>query len=142
MKNITKFGIVSLLIITLFGCGNNVNTINEHQIVGSWKLVEANISAGGPQYWQEIENGEEFEFLSNGNFSSNKYAECTGGEFSIKSNELRLIYDCNGFNPPIENSEGVVTYEITFASDYFILTPTSVICVEGCSYKYKKVAAK
>lgn len=69
MKNITKFGMAFLLMITLFGCNENENegekelVVDESQIIGSWKLVEASISAGGPQYLQEVENGEVFEFF-------------------------------------------------------------------------------
>lgn len=145
MKNITKFGMAFLLMITLFGCNENENegekelVVDESQIIGSWKLVEASISAGGPQYLQEVENGEVFEFLDNGKFSSSKYDECTEGNFSIESSELSLMYDCDGFNPQVQNPDGAITYEITLGPDYFILAPTSVMCVEGCSYKYKKV---
>lgn len=141
MKNIIKFGIASLLMILSFGCDNydDAGIVSENSIIGSWKLVEAYISSGGPQYWVTIENGEEFKFLSNGIFSSNKYAECTGGNFSSEFNKLILNYDCNEFTTGFENSEGAITYEITFESNYFLLTPTSVICIEGCSYKYKKI---
>jgi len=126
MKNITKFGIVSLLIITLFACSENDNVdekemvVDESHIMGSWKLVEANISAGGPQYLVKVENGEEFNFLSNGKFSSDKYDECADGNFSIESNELSLIYDCDGFTPQVENPDGTITYQINLSSDYFI----------------------
>lgn len=41
-----------------------------------------------------------------------------------------------------ENSEGAITYEITFEANYFFLTPTSVICIEGCSYKYENISDK
>jgi len=145
MKNIARSGIISLLIITLFGCNNDDDTIvgNENGIIiGSWKLVEASISSGGPQYLVEIEDGEEFEFLNNGNFTTTRDTECTEGKFTIESNELSLIYDCDGFNPHVENPDGAITYQITFGSDYFILVPTTVMCVEGCSYKYKKVTAE
>src|SRR5690606_33714797 len=111
MKNIARSGIISLLIITLFGCNNDDDTIvgNENGIIGSWKLVEASISSGGPQYLVEIEDGEEFEFLNNGNFSTTRDTECTEGKFSMESNELSLIYDCDGFNPEVENSDGPIT---------------------------------
>ena len=144
MKSILKLGITSLLIILSLGCDNNddAGIDIEHSIIGSWKLVEAYISSGGPQYWVTIENGEELEFFSNGIFSSNKYFACTSGNFSIELHQLILNYDCNGFMTGFENSEGAITYEITFEANYFFLTPTSVICIEGCSYKYENISDK
>ncbi len=150
MKNIIKFGITSLLIILLFGCENNDGKISndeidsrgidsENPIIGNWKLVEASISSGGPQYLVAVENGEEFNFLSTGIFISNRSSECTSGIFSIESNELILKYDCDGFITGVENPEGAITYTITYESNYLILIPTSVICTEGCSYKYEKI---
>lgn len=127
----------------MVSCSKN-NDILENQdlsllnvsILGNWKLVEAYISAGGPQYWINIENGEEITFLSNGSFSSNRFSECTTGVFSIESNELILDYNCSGFITEFENPEGAITYKLAFESNTLILTPTSVICIEGCSYKY------
>jgi hypothetical protein len=111
----------------------------DHSILGNWKLVEAYISSGGPQYWVDIESGEEITFLSNGSFESNRFSECKTGEFSIKSNELFLTYTCDGFTSGMENPEGAITYKLTLKSNYLILTPTSVLCFEGCSYKYKRI---
>jgi hypothetical protein len=144
MKTLIKFATASLLMILSFGCNNDNNNDagieGEKSIIGSWKLVEAYISSGGPQYWVTIENGEVYNFFSNGIFSSNRYSECTSGNFSTEFNKLILNYDCNGFTTGFENSEGAITYEITLESNYFLLTPTSVTCIEGCSYKYKKIS--
>ncbi len=141
MKSLLQFGVIFLLTIFSSGCDTNDNNEldRDNPIIGNWQLIEAYISSGGPQYLVSIENGEKFKFSINGTFSSNKYPECTSGNFSTESNELILKYDCNGFTAGIENSEGHITYKVTFESDYFLLTPTSVICTEGCSYKYKKI---
>lgn len=115
-------------------------TADESVIVGKWKNTEAFISAGGPQYWVDVENGEYIEFFENGTFSSNRFTECIIGKFSIEENKLLLEYNCNGFNAESENEEGFITYKLEFYSDYFILTPTSgPICIEGCSYKFQKI---
>ncbi len=108
----------------------------DEPIIGKWKLVEAFISDGGPQYWVNVENGEEITFTGDGLFSSNRFSECTKGDFSIELNELYLNYNCEGFTSGMENSEGLITYNITFESNYLLLTPTSLICIEGCNYKY------
>ena len=111
---------------------------DESLIIGKWKETEAYISAGGPQYWVDVENGEEIEFFENGTFSSDRFTECITGNFSIEQNELLLKYNCSGFNTELENEEGFITYKLEFYSDYFVLTPTSgPICIEGCSYKYQ-----
>ncbi|CAH8287165.1 hypothetical protein EV196_109117 [Mariniflexile fucanivorans] len=89
-----------------------------------------------------IDNGEEFKFSKNGTFTSTKYSKCSGGNFSIESDELRLKYNCKGFTTGIENTEGYITYKITYESYNLIMIPTSVICTEGCSYIYKKVSDK
>ncbi|RKS42494.1 hypothetical protein BC962_3283 [Gillisia mitskevichiae] len=141
MRYLLYFVLASVLIMS--SCSNNYDTLETEDlsaendpIIGKWKLVEAYISSGGPQYWVNIENGEEFTFTSNGLFSSNRFSECTNGDFSIESNELILNYSCNEFTTGFENPEGAITYKITFESNYILLTPTSVICFEGCSYKY------
>ena len=115
-------------------------TADESLIVGKWKQTEAYISAGGPQYWVDVENGEEIEFFKNGTFSSDRFIECSVGNFSIEENKLLLEYNCMGFSTQSENEEGFITYELEFHMNYFILTPTSgPICIEGCSYKYQKI---
>ena len=114
-------------------------TANESLIVGKWKQTKAYISSGGPQYWVDTEDGEEIEFFENGTFSSNRFSECTTGNFSIVENKLLLKYKCIGFSTEAENDDGFITFNLEFFSDYFILTPTSgPICIEGCSYKYQK----
>ena len=69
-------------------------TEDESLIVGKWKNTEAYISAGGPQYWVDVENGAEIEFFENGTFSSDRFTECITGNFSIEENKLLLDYNC------------------------------------------------
>ncbi|MDO5968458.1 hypothetical protein Q4Q35_01430 [Flavivirga aquimarina] len=138
-----KFKYYYLLILLLFIACNDTKgelvTADENLIVGKWVKIEAYISVGGPQYWVDVENGEEIDFFENGTFFSNRFKECTTGNFSIEENILLLEYTCNGFNPVSENEKGFITYKLDFLSDYFILTPISgPICIEGCSYKYQR----
>ena len=129
-----------ILFFGLFSCSSDeTNKIINTDLTGEWQLTEAYISAGGPQYWVDVENGEELIFFENGLFNSNRFLECTTGTFSTEQNELLLNYDCNGFESEFENEEGFITYDLNFELDYFIVTPTSgPICTEGCSYKYRK----
>lgn len=141
MKYLLYFVLASVFSIS--SCSKNYDALEskdfsmkDDPIIGEWKLVEAYISSGGPQYWVDIEDGTEYIFSSNGTFLSNNFSECTIGDFSIVSNELFLYYRCNGFTTRFENPEGAITYTVTFESNYLLLTPTSVICFEGCSYKF------
>jgi hypothetical protein len=143
MKSIKKFKILFVVTIIFFGCAGNEDSLtvnSNNSILGSWKLIEASISSGGPQSTVTIENGEEFKFSDNGSFTSTKYPACSIGSFSTEAKELILKYGCSTFTTGIENAEGNITYQVTFKSDYITLTPTSVICIEGCSYTYKKIA--
>lgn len=143
MKYLSYIALACIIFLT--SCSKNTDTMEsrnlsllDNPILGKWQLVEASISSGGPQYWVTIENGEEFTFSSDGSFVSDRFSECTTGDFSVESNELLLNYNCNGFTTEYENSEGAITYKITFESNYLLLTPMSVLCIEGCSYKYKR----
>ena len=112
----------------------------ESLMLGEWKNTESFISAGGPQFWVDAENGEEISFLKNGKFRSNRFAECQGGNFSIESDTLILDYSCRGFQSDAENEQDLITYILEFNDDHFILTPTSgPICIEGCSFKFEKL---
>jgi hypothetical protein len=136
----SKYYLITFLIL-LIACDKADEPIiaDEILMVGKWKITEAYISAGGPQYWIDVENGEEIDFFENGIFSSNRFTECTNGNFSILENELLLEYNCTGFNTESENEDGFITYKLELYTNYFILTPTSgPICIEGCSYKYQK----
>lgn len=137
-----KFDVIATLLFFV-ACNETMDepiTADESLIAGNWKQTEAFISAGGPQYWIAVENGEEIEFFENGTFSSDRFTECIVGNFSINENKLLLEYNCTGFKTQSENEEGFITYELEFYSNYIILTPTSgPICIEGCSYKYQNI---
>lgn len=106
---------------------------------GRWMETEAFISNGGPQYWVDVEDGETLEFTADGTFTSDRYAECATGTYFLEGTELMLLYDCEGFEPASANENGFITYLLEFYPDYFIISPTSgPICIEGCSYKYRR----
>lgn len=135
----TYYLIISLLVFTACDESDELVTANQTLIAGKWKNTESFISSGGPQYWVDVENGMEIEFFENGIFSSNRFTECTDGNFSLLENELLLEYSCNDFDSGAENENGFITYNLEFYSSYFIITPTSgPICIEGCSYKFKR----
>jgi len=128
---------IFFLVFSCFSCSSD--EFDNSDLIGKWKLTEAYISAGGPQYWVDVENGEEIEFFENGGFNSDRFTECTTGIYSKNQNGLLLKYSCSQFNPVSENENGFITYKLELYSNYLVLTPTSgPICIEGCSYKYQK----
>lgn len=131
--------------IGLFSLAACVKTVDvpvdadDNMITGTWILTEAYISAGGPQYWVDVDDGETIRLLENGTFNSERFADCDAGNFLAREDELVLEYACEGFESVSQNEEGLITYRLELFSDYFILTPTSgPICFEGCSYKYER----
>ncbi len=129
-----------ILIPVLYSCSSDIPKEFENtDLIGKWKLSEAYISAGGPQDWVAVEDGEELVLFENGTFTSSRYSECTTGTWSTEQIGLILDYNCEGFESESENEDGLITYNLKFESGYFIATPTSgPICIEGCSYKYLK----
>ena len=141
MKNIFKCGIIVIAIISFFGCNNNSDEIHKESIIiGTWQLVEIYQSVGGPGNWNDVENGYKYTFLSNGDFFSNRFSECTNGTYSTELNELILDFGCDGFTTGIEKPEGIFIEKITFESGYLFINPTYIFCVEGCNYKFKKIS--
>ena len=141
MKTISTFTTTVVLIILLFGCSPDHTEVtnSDNPIHGKWKLVEERISNGGPMYTVIVEDGDEYKFSENGVFTSTQYPECTTGKFTAQEDELTLNYDCDGFKSGMENTEGTITYNMTFEAGYLNLIPTSVICIEGCRKKKKKL---
>lgn len=124
-------------------CSNSDTTIlsENETIIGKWKLTESSISIGGPQIKTPVENGAEFIFIDNENFSSTLFSECNKGKYAIDNNlnELILKYDCETFTSIAQNKNREIIYFYSMKSNYFILSPKSnPICIEGCSYKYER----
>lgn len=140
MEKLISCLLVLVLLSPLSACNDTENeNPNDHSILGKWKLTEAFISSGGPQYWVDVEDGEEIEFLSNSRFTSTNYPECPEGEYVLDEENLVLDFDCEDIELVAENEEGLVTFRIEFKNGDFLLSPTSVICIEGCSYKYERM---
>lgn len=111
--------------------------VTDSNLLGTWKLTEAFISSGGPQYWVDVPDGDEFTFLVNGTFTTTQFPNCNEGSYFIEESELRLQYNCEEPDTPYQAD--LITYNLELKSGYFLATPTSgPICIEGCSYKFEK----
>ena len=133
---------IPIVLFSLAACIKTVDVpvdADDSTITGTWILTEAYISAGGPQYWVDVEDGETIRLSEDGTFTSDRFTDCDTGDFSVQEDELTLEYACEEFESVSQNEEGLITYRLELFSDYFLLTPTSgPICVEGCSYKYER----
>lgn len=129
-----------IAIISFYSCSQNENTEKENlSLIGSWKLIETyNSDGGSTPSWKSVENGYTYSFKSDGSFTSNRFSECTKGNYTISYNKLTLTFDCAGFNTGIENSPGVFIEELIFDNSSIILKPTYLNSIEGCSFKFKK----
>jgi hypothetical protein len=141
MEKKLKIGILSLLTIAIIGCSSDDEKIEaEQSIIGTWKLIEVYLDPGdGSGNWSSVENGYTYNFLANGQFTSTRFSECSTGNYVIDSNQLTLVFDCDGFTTGIEEPEGTFIENYTFESNTIILVPNYILCIEGCGWKFEKV---
>jgi hypothetical protein len=99
-------------------------------LIGKWQLVEQKIGIGPPGEWKDVDNGEQFEFFSDLTFSSTT-PTCASGTFILEDNILKFY--CGG-----EKSLRDFTI-VKFTGSSMTLTPASVICTEGCLFRYEKI---
>ncbi|MBI6121465.1 lipocalin family protein [Salegentibacter maritimus] len=139
---------LNLLILVIFSSaifvGCEKEEISEKKpitsIIGTWQLIEIYSDPGdGSGGWNSVENGYKYTFSSDNKFNSNRFTECTNGEYNIDSNKLILNYECEGFTAGIEDPEGTFVEELSFTANNIILKPTYLDCIEGCGWKFKKL---
>jgi|SRR5690606_10071730 len=132
------------LLFTVSGCSSDDNDIDYGEgLIGTWKLVEVYLSDGGSQSaWVSVKNGYVYTFKNNGTFTSSRFEECNRGKFEETEHILTLIFDCEEFTAGIEDPEGTFVENLKFENNHMILSPAYMSCVEGCSYKFKKIASQ
>ena len=109
-------------------------------LIGTWRMVGSYQSDGGPQYYKDISNGEALMFSGDGTFTSSEYSQCANGTYSVDGSELTLNYNCEAFDKRFPDLNGKFVYSISKESDFLLLSPMSVRCIEGCSAKFKKIS--
>ncbi len=103
-------------------------------MVGKWEYTEHYFSIGGPGMWQTVEPaGQIVEFKTDGAFSSvaSFYSSFLNYEV-IDSTTVKFT--------PASSSSGYVLmrYEINVEEGILVLYPIEPMCIEGCSYKFKR----
>lgn len=126
-----------LMLFFFMGCSHTDQDLfqeNPGSFPGKWLLVETSFSAGGELEYQEVKNGGYFYFLTDGTFTSVNLDPCGNGTYELRDNQLTLTYNCQ-----IQEGPNPFTFSIKFQEDYFILAPLTIMCIEGCPSKYKKL---
>jgi len=140
MREIALILAISLFTFNCTQNNNNFKNSEDKKLFGTWKLVEVYSNTGADSgVWNTVENGYTYTFLSNSQFSSERFLECENGMFSLENNELILDFECDDFTAGIESPQGTFVEEITFESNSFILIPTYLNCIEGCGWKFMKI---
>lgn len=135
MKNLA---LLLLFVLLIAGCNLSDEVLfqeNPDGLAGQWVLVETSYSSGAELQYQEVNNGGQYTFLPDGTFTSIQLDGCGRGEYELKDDKLMLTYDCDPKDLP-----NPFVYSFTFKDDYFILSPLSIVCIEGCPSKFKKKA--
>ena len=128
--------ILLLLCLVILGCGkdNDDELPNvDSDIVGKWQLEATRISPGGIVDWSNIANGEIYDFLDNGTFQLSNSKECdmtSIGTYSLKEDNLALEFLC-------DSETRKPNYFFWFNEGKLVLG--FIGCIEGCSYRFKKI---
>ncbi len=141
------FGFVVIAIILFGSCTQHndddivteIDFENHSYIVGKWKMVGYYQSNGGPQYYSPVSNGKVIEFTTSGTFRSSEFPQCKEGTYVVDEDELTLTFHCESFDKEFPDLNGKFVFSISNKSDFLLLSPISIRCIEGCSSKYQKL---
>ena len=130
-----------VMLLSLASCNDDKTNENNKGIVGTWKLISTYGSDGGSiAKWSSVDKGYTYTFNSDGTFTSTRFSECTQGTHTLNPTSLILNFGCNGFDTKIETPAGTFSEKISYENENVILTPSYLMCDEGCAYKFEKVA--
>jgi hypothetical protein len=123
------------LLFLILSCSND-DKVHSTNIIGTWKLYQANIGASN---FNTVKDGYTYTFNTDGTFKSTRFTECQTGTYAISSNVLTLDYGCEDFTTSIESPAGTFLENYKLEKGYMYLSPTYLFCDEGCSYKFSKI---
>ena len=125
---------------TSIGCEESENK-QETSIYGTWKLIEVYSNPGyGNGQWLKVNEGYTYEILPNNSFNSTKHKECDNGNFRYTNTQITFEYKCDGFTTGIESPPGEFSYDYSFENGRLLLSPIFLSCIEGCGYRFTKIA--
>ncbi|WP_210465204.1 hypothetical protein [Rufibacter roseolus] len=138
MKTTFTFLLV-LLFLSAFQCQHQEDikpSLGKKDIViGRWQLVEYFMSVGGPGYWTKADAAKPIiiEFKADGEYISGS-GDCSGQYTVTTGQDIIIKVSCSVGH--LKQSE--LTGKILPSGELSIV-PTSPMCIEGCSYKYKRI---
>ena len=102
---------------------------------GKWKLTATSFDIGdGTERWNNVENGFEYQFRSDGTFLSDRLNGCSGGSYSVgPDGKVTLRFNC---------ASGTQEYiEAARISDrsLYVQPISPVMCIERCTYRFTKM---
>lgn len=127
-----RIGIL-LLVVVVSACvdKNPLETFGENELEGEWQLKGQKIGYGPPGEWEDVENGKIIGFGSESFNGLDYFNSCDTGTYELKVDELILNYSCSSQSEPF-------VYHIILEGSAMIISPRTVICNEGCEYKFVK----
>jgi len=128
------------ILTTLISLSSCTIDDTDDSIIGTWVLKNIYTNPGvGAGSWTPVDNGYQYTFYSNGDFTSTRFSECTNGTYSIENDKLILDFGCEGFTTGIEIPKGTFIEQMNFENGFLILKPTYLLCIEGCGWKFDKL---
>lgn len=103
-------------------------------LIGTWEHYQSQGNTGGGDYWTPYEpSGRTITFFPSGKFSTVDYFGCSEGEFTVADKNVTFLFDC-------EEHVAELNYSMRTKEGDLVLSPgLPYICIEGCSYIFKKI---
>lgn len=132
-----KYIFFTLSFLLSFSCTSEHNIEYPEEvstIIGEWQMIEYAYSPGGPDiYRSPSEENIKLIFNSNGVVNSQKFFQCSDGNFNIEQDTLSITFNC----PEELDSRA---YSISWEDEKLILIPTSPMCIEYCAYIFSRTS--
>ena len=134
MRYLGVFLFIGIVLLQL-SCKKDPQEVDSSKLEGKWKLVGRDF--GLPDWKVDVEDGEELTFYPDSAFSKG-VSKCSEGPYSVSGKFVTFDYSC----PDKETllSEGIQKWIFSIKDGNLILTPTFLICDEGCTSFYKKIS--
>ncbi len=108
-------------------------------LLGLWQLEATFFGLSNGNQWNAIENGYIYQFKEDETFYSNKFSECSTGDYILTNNTLTLVYNCEDFSTALGDPPATFVEYYNFEDGFLLLSPAYLNCDEGCLYKFKRL---
>jgi len=108
--------------------------LTDEGLLGKWELYQYQGNTGGGDYRTDYEpTGKTITFLSNGKLSSVDFFECNDGDYQVTDAIITVLFDC-------EEEVFEKSYSMIKENGDLVISPRApYMCIEGCSYIFKKI---